>query len=214
MKKIFPQKLTREDSIAIITPSRSLKLISKDTKNIANNRFKKLGLKLSFGKNVEETNEFDSSSISSRIKDLHWAFSNPDIKGILTVIGGFNSNQLLKYIDWKLIQNNPKILCGYSDITALNNAILAKTGLITYSGPHYSTFGQKYEFEYTLNYFKKCLFSEDAFEVKPSKQWTDDKWYLDQEDRHPINNDGYIIINEGKAAGTIVGSNLCTINLL
>jgi len=109
---------------------------------------------------------------------------------------------------------NPKIFCGYSDITALNNAIYAKTGLVTYSGPHYSTFGQKLHFDYSLEYFNKCLLSDEQFEVKSSKEWTDDPWYLEQDKREPILNNGFYIIHEGKAEGTIIGANLCTFNLL
>lgn len=73
---------------------------------------------------------FSSSSISSRIDDLHDAFLDKNIHGIFTVIGGYNSDQLLEKIDYDIIKNNPKILCGFSDITALSNAIFAKTGLV------------------------------------------------------------------------------------
>jgi len=117
-------------------------------------------------------------------------------------------------LDWDLIKNNPKVFCGYSDITALNNAIFAKTGLVSYSGPHYSTFGQELYFDYTLEYFKKCLFSDASFEINSSKKWSDDSWYKDQKERNLIENDGFLIINEGEASGTIIGANLCTINLL
>ena len=63
------------------------------------------------------------------------------LKAILTAIGGFNVNQILEHIDYEIIRQHPKILCGYSDITALLNAVYAKTGLITYHGAHFSTFG-------------------------------------------------------------------------
>lgn len=58
----------------------------------------------------------------------------------MTSIGGYNCNQLLPHIDYDLIKNNPKKLCGFSDITALLNAIYAKTGIITYYGPHFFEF--------------------------------------------------------------------------
>ena len=169
MNKIFPIKLKAGDKVRVIAPSQSLSIISQESGEIADKKFKELGLNLSFGKHVEETDEFASSSIESRVEDLHEAFRDENIKAVLTVIGGFNSNQLLRYIDWDLIKSNPKILCGFSDITALNNAFFTKTGLITYSGPHYSSFGQKLYFDYTMDYFKKCLFSEEMFELKPSK---------------------------------------------
>lgn len=214
MNKIYPQKLKTGDEIRIIAPSRSLSIISKELQVLANQKFKDLGLKLSFSKHINEVDDFNSSSIESRAEDLHEAFQDPHVKGIITVIGGFNSNQLLKYLDWKLIKNNPKIFCGYSDITALNNAIYAKTGLVNYSGPHYSTFGQELYFDYTLEYFKKCLMSEEPFKILPSKQWSDDAWFKDQEDRTLIPNIGWLAINDKEATGTIVGGNLCTLNLL
>ena len=202
------------DEVRVIAPSRSLAIISEESREIANNRFAELGLKLSFGKHVEEIDDFVSSSIQSRIEDFHDAFRDKNVKAVITVIGGFNSNQLLKYLDWDLIKNNPKFFCGYSDITVLNNAMFAKTGLVSYSGPHYSTFGQELYFDYTQEYFKKCLLSDAPFEINPSEKWSDDSWYKNQKERNLIENDGFLIINESEASGTIIGANLCTLNLL
>ncbi|MBI3260810.1 LD-carboxypeptidase [Candidatus Berkelbacteria bacterium] len=211
---MIPQKLKRGDIVAVIAPSRSLAMISQEIQDIANQRFTELGLTLTFGKHVQERDEFESSNIEFRIQDLHAAFTDSSIKAILTVIGGFNSNQLLRYIDWDLLKDNPKIFCGYSDITALNNAIFTKTGLVSYSGPHYSAFGEKLYLDYTLEYFKKCLMSDESFAIEPAKDWSDDFWWKNQDVREPIKNDGWLVINEGKASGTILGGNLCTFNLL
>lgn len=214
MNKIYPEKLKTGDEVRVIAPAMSYSIFSEELKTIANKRFEDLGLKLTFGKHINEKNDFTSSSIESRIEDLHDAFNDKSVKAIFTAIGGANSNQLLKYIDWELIKNNPKIFCGFSDITALSNAVFAKTGLITYSGPHYSTFGQKLYFDYTLDYIKMCLMDNNSFEIRPSESWSDDSWYKDQDKRNLIKNDGWLIINEGKASGTILGGNLCTFNLL
>ncbi|KKQ87859.1 MAG: muramoyltetrapeptide carboxypeptidase [Parcubacteria group bacterium GW2011_GWF2_38_8] len=214
MKKIFPTKLKIGDEIRIIAPARSMKIINAESQEIANRRLADLGFKVTFGKHINESDEFASSSIKSRVQDLHEAFLDPKVKAILTVIGGFNSNQLLKYIDWNIIKNNPKIFCGYSDITALNNTILEKTGLVSYYGPHYSSFGEKLYFDYTLDCFKKCLLSEEPFKLEASKEWSDDTWYKDQGNRNLIQNEGWVVLNSGKAQGTIIGGNLCTLNLL
>ena len=211
---MIPSKLKKGDEIRIIAPSRTMKLISEEGKKLAEEKLKSLGFKVTYGKNIYECDEFDSSSIKSRVEDLHEAFRDKNVKAILTVIGGFNSNQILRYLDYNLIKNNPKILCGYSDITALANAIYKKTGLVTYSGPHFSSFGMKKGFDYSLDYFKKCLIEEKEFEIKASKEWSDDKWYLDQEKREFMKNNGFLVINEGKAEGEIIGANLCTFNLL
>jgi muramoyltetrapeptide carboxypeptidase len=214
MDYVLPEKLKPGDEVRVIAPSRSLAIISEQTRSIANKRLAELGLTVTFGKHVEEVDDFNSSSVASRLEDLHEAFADKNVKGILTVVGGFNSNQLLKQIDWSLIKSNPKVFCGFSDITALNDSILAKAGLVTYSGVHYSTFGMEQYFDYPLEYFKKCVMTNEPIDVKPVAEWTDDLWFLHQEDRHPITNEGWLVINEGQAEGTICGGNLCTLNLL
>lgn len=214
MQKIFPAKLVQGDAISVIAPSMSLGIISNEYREIANKRFKELGFNVVFGKHVEEMDEFQSSSIESRIEDLHTAFADKDVKAIVTVVGGFNCNQLFRYIDWNLIKNNPKIVCGYSDTTGIQNAIFAKTGVVTYSSPAYYSFGQEKYFDYTLDYFKKCLMSDSPYEVYPSKQWSDDAWDEDQNNRQLITNEGYLIINEGEAEGTLIGGNHSLLGLL
>lgn len=215
---IYPKKLKKGDTVRVVTPARSLSMgwiNNEELKEIARERFEQdLGLKLTFSENVYEIDDFDSSPIETRVNDLHEAFKDESVRLIITVIGGFNSNQLLPYLDYELIKNNPKIVCGYSDITALTNAIYAKTGLVTYSGPHWFSFGDIQGFDYTLEYFKKCLFSNDVFDVKPSEKWSNDRWVGKQENRNFIDNEGYWILNEGEAEGTIVGGNQCTFNLL
>jgi len=173
-----------------------------------------MGFKLTFGKNVELCDSFTSSSIEARIEDLHEAFADKNVKAIFTVIGGFNSNQLLSHIDYDLIKNNPKIFCGFSDITALSNAIYAKTGLVTYSGPHYSSFGMKYGFDYTMDYFKNMLLEDQPVEIFSSDVWSNDPWFMDQEKRDFFTNTGMFTINEGSAEGKIIGGNLSTLLLL
>ncbi len=131
MNKIFPQKLSRGDEIRVVAPSRSFKIIAQDQIQIAIQRFEELGLNVTFAKGISEIDEFQSSSIQTRINDLHEAFADKNVKGIITTIGGFNCNQLLDQLDYNLIKMNPKIFCGYSDITALSNAIYSQTGLVS-----------------------------------------------------------------------------------
>lgn len=214
MKYIVPSKLKKGDEIRIIAPSRSLSLVTEETIKLAKEKLEKQGYKVTFSENCRESDMFMSSSIKSRVEDIRQAFKDKKVKAILTVIGGFNSNELLPYLNYKLIKDNPKILCGYSDITALSNAITAKTGLVTYSGLHFSTWAMKKGFEYNLNYFNKCLVEDKSYSVKSSETWSDDAWYRDQENRKFEKNEGYVVISKGEAEGTILGGNLCTLNLL
>jgi len=211
---LFPKKLSPGDEIRVIAPSTSFRIIASAVREIALRNLSALNLQVTYGKNCEESDEFNSSSAASRIADLHDAFATPRVKGILSAIGGYNSNQLLRYLDYELIEANPKVLCGFSDITALGTAIYAKTGMVTYSGPHFSTFGMEQGLEYTLEYFKKCLMDTVPFAVEPSSDWSDDSWYRDQRNRSFIPNDGFRVVNEGQAEGKLLGGNLCTLNLL
>lgn len=209
-----PKPLAPGSHLRVIAPSRSLALITPETRAVANRRFAEMGLSLSFGAHVEEIDEFDSATIEHRVSDLHTAFADPTVDGILTVIGGHNSNQLLPHIDWDLIAANPKVFCGYSDITVLSCAIHAHTGLITYSGPHYSTFGMKRHFEATQTRLVETLFNPGRRAVRHSATWTDDAWHLDQDDRTVRPTDGPWILKPGTAAGRLIGGNLCTLSLL
>jgi muramoyltetrapeptide carboxypeptidase len=213
---VIPDKLKKGDIVRIIAPARSMALpwINDSIIHEAQSKLESLGLKVTFGKNVMEINELNSSSIKSRVEDLHDAFRDKKVKMIMTIMGGFNSIELLSSLDYDLIKKNPKILCGYSDITALENAIYAKTGLITYSGPHFFDFGEIKGFDYTLEYFKKCLMQKDSFEIKPSEKWSNDRWGKDQENRNFNTNEGIYVINKGNFEGTVVGGNLITFNSL
>ncbi len=216
MQKIIPEKLKAGDEVRVIAPARGIRIIGKESREIAAERFAALGLKVTFGKNTTDENwdMMGSSPIEDRVSDIHDAFADKNVKAVFTIIGGANSNQLLPYLDYGLIENNPKIFCGFSDITALLNSIYAMTGLETYSGPHYSSFGMKHGFDYTLENMRKMLMGSGVNEVMPSREWSDDSWFIDQEKREFIKNEGYWLIHGGKASGTIVGGNLGTFNLL
>jgi muramoyltetrapeptide carboxypeptidase len=213
-KIMLAKRLQPGDEIRIIAPSNSMALLKEGQIEIAINRLETLGFKVTFGKHVYNHDEFFSTSIEERIEDLHDAFIDPNVRGILSVIGGFNSNQLLKYIDYDLIKNNPKVFCGYSDITALSLAIYQKTELITYSGPHFSTFGMKQGFDYTMDSFLSALTNDAPYEIIASETWSDDAWFLNQEAREFYPQIHYQVLQEGIAEGRLVGGNLCTINLL
>ena len=210
-----PRKLHRGDTIRVVAPARSRQFVAEhDHSGVIDARFAALGLWLTFAEHIDERDDFESSSVASRVSDLHAAFADPEVAGILTVIGGFNSNELLPRLDWDLIAANPKIFCGYSDITAVQNAILARAGVVTYSGPHWSSFGMRDHFEQTQRWFAQALFDQGPIELRPAQAWTDDLWFLDQDNRTVHPSEGWWPLRPGQATGRIIGGNLCTLNLL
>lgn len=211
---MIPNKLQIGDEIRVIAPARGMKLLSEETINIAKSRIEDLGFNLTYGRNVFNCDENFSSSVEDRVSDISDAFSDKNVKAILTVIGGYNSNQILDYLDYEIIRKNPKIICGYSDITALLSAINTQTGLVTYLGPHFSSFGMKYGFEYTIENFKDTFMNQGDYEIKSSNDWSDDLWFADQEKREFIKNEGIYFINEGSFNGELVGGNISTFCLL
>lgn len=215
MQKIIPQRLKKGDEIRVVAPATGIKIIGQDCRAIAKERFEKMGLKVSFGKNTVDDN-FDmvaSTDIRKRADDIMEAFLDKNVKAIFTIIGGFNSNQILPFLDYEVIRNNPKIICGFSDITALLNAIWAKTGLVTLYGPHYSSIGMRKGCEYTLDCLQKMLFGE-GYELEDAPEWSDDLWFIDQEKREFVKNSGRKIWHQGDAKGVLVGGNLGTLLLL
>lgn len=215
MQRIIPPKLKAGDTIRVIAPSDAHTADNKpEDIKLAQKSLESLGLTVTYGEHVTEIDEFKSSSIESRIADLHAAFEDPDVKMVLASDGGWIANQLLRYIDWDIIKNNPKIFCGYSDITALNNSIFAKTGVVTYSGPLLCILPLKEGSEYMIDSFRKCVFSDEHYEIKPSEKWRNDEWWKHVKNPKFYTNEGWLVINEGEAEGISLGGNQCTLNLL
>ncbi len=208
-------KLKPGDTARVIAPSGSYlsSWITDDMKRFAADVLtQKLGLKVTYGKHLNDIDEFTSSPIDHRLEDLHDAFADPVVKLVICARGGFNSNQLFSRLDWDLIGKNPKILCGFSDITALAHAIYVKTGLMTYSGPNFCTLGHAGEIAHTVDAFQKCLFSDQPFEVTSSKTWFE--FPHDGGVIVPHENSGMFTVNPGSAEGTLLGANACTMNML
>ncbi len=207
------KKLKKGDHIRVVSPSSSIEHIGGFEANlVAKEKLEELGFDLSFSSNYFEHDLFDSASIASRVEDLHEAFVDPSVDAILATIGGFNCNELLPYLNYDLIAQNPKIFCGYSDTTALLNAIYAKTSMQTYMGPSYSSFkmeaGQAYQTEAWLR-----AMTQDDYDLVPSKEWSSDPWYDPTKPRHFMPTE-WKVYNAGSALGTIIGGNLSTFSLL
>jgi len=133
LKKIIkPKRLNIGDTIGIISPASP---IFKETLKKGINYLKNLGYNVKLGKHVYGERGYLSGTDEERASDLHELFSDNSVKAVFCSRGGYGSIRILKYIDFELIKKNPKIFVGFSDVTALEIAILAKNGLVTFYGP-------------------------------------------------------------------------------
>ncbi|MBQ8459116.1 LD-carboxypeptidase [bacterium] len=186
MNLIKPKNLKYGDTIAIIAPSGDVE--SKKIEN-AKHYFENRGFNIKFGKHIFKKFDYLAGNDIDRLEDLHWAFSDKSIDAIICARGGYGAIRLLNKIDYDLISQNPKIFCGYSDITALNAIILKKTGLITFSGPMAQCdFGNNID-KFTENSFFNTV-TNLSFNISAYNP---------------------VIYNKGNAQGLIFGGNLTTI---
>ena len=214
--KIYPKKINCGDIVGIIAPSSPINLPEK-TIQAGYDFLLKKGLNILESENLRKKENYTAGSIKERVDDIHAFFKNTDVKCIMTFWGGFNSNQLLDYLDYNLIKKNPKILIGYSDVTALTLAITTKTGLITFSGPGLISFTKPKPIDYTWKYFSKlCIEPEEKLFITQSDVFADDLYFLKKNNNNRIikKNLGLKVLKEGLARGVIVAGNLQTILLL
>lgn len=134
----------------------------------------------------------------------------------MSTIGGMNSNSLFPYIDYEAFKQHPKIIIGYSDVTAILLAIYAKTGIQTFYGPALvHSFGEFEPFvNHTYDYFKDILIEEQSqpYEMKVPLYWTDEfvNWEEKTKEKDQRRNE-WICVYEGIATGRVIGGNLNTI---
>ena len=133
MNYIQPKPLQKGDTISVIAPAGSV--IDADAIIRAKKYFENAGYKVILSEHLFNQNKYLSDTDENRLADLHDAFINKDVNAIICARGGYGSLRLIDKIDYNLIKNNPKIFCGYSDITILSAMFLKNTGLITYSAP-------------------------------------------------------------------------------
>ena len=184
---IIPKKLKKGDTIGVVAPSNPIIGENIEELEKAKKILERDGYKVVFSKNIfSNANEY-SATAKEKADDINEMFADKNVKMIWCAKGGNNSNSTFEYLDYELIKQNPKIICGYSDITSLTNIITEKTGLVTFSGTNFKTIAtDETDFSY-----KQALnrFLNESLKFEPE-------------------NENYITIQEGKAEGELIGGNL------
>jgi len=197
-KIIKPRRLKKGDTLAIIAPSSGVAAadFERALQNMAD-----LGFKTRVGKYARAVNGFLAGTDAQRLEDLHWAFSDKDIDGVWCVRGGYGLSRILPRVDYALIKKNPKVLVGFSDITALHLAIFQQTGLVTFHGPVATSANS----EYTRKHVSDVLMNPSTpyeIEASPDNLAKGTLTYRTE------------IITKGKARGRLIGGNLSLLTAL
>jgi muramoyltetrapeptide carboxypeptidase len=217
MTKIMPHMLKKGDTIGIISPSSPLAGILPKRFERGIKELEKLGYRVKVGKATKFVTGHKAGTATQRIEDLHEMFENNEIKAIIASIGGYNSNDMLDLIDFNLIKKNPKIFCGYSDITSLLCGINSKTELVTFYGPalmsQFADYGGA--IAYTRDWFVKVLSSTKPIgKIAPSKEFTYEFLSWEKDDTRPKKlspSPGWNILKSGVAEGELTGGHLGTV---
>lgn len=187
LPKLLPSKLKIGDTIGVVAPSNPIIGDNIDELNKAKEIVERSGFKVKYSKNIFSNTNGYSATAREKAEDINAMFADKEVKMIWCAKGGNNSNSTFEYIDYELIKKNPKIICGFSDITSITNMITEKTGLITFSGTNFKTIAtDETDFSY-----KQALsrFVDGNLEFGPE-------------------NEEYVTIQKGKAEGELIGGNI------
>src|SRR3954452_4750221 len=191
---IRPKALAAGDTVGLVLPAPAAGAM--DEIAFAKEQLEAIGFKVVLGKHVYDRWGYFAGRDRDRADDINAFFADDAIAGIVCYTGGWGSPRVLPYLDYQLITRKPKVLMGYSDITALLNAIHRMTGLVTFHGP---VGGSTFE-PYTLENFKRVVMtaSPAGLLTPPSKKPNE---LIDRTNR-------IVKLAPGKARGALVGGNL------
>lgn len=198
---IKPAHLRKGDMVGLVCPASSP--FEQGDIEFTYEWLQKLGLRYKTGTHIFDSYSDMAGRDEDRLRDLHEMWADRDVQAILPLRGGNGSARLLPGLDFELIKKNPKIIIGYSDLTALINAIHQQTGLITFHGPMGGSF---FRSSYSYHFFNRALMSNRPLglivDPLPSDLWNP---------RYPPPR---MVIAEGRARGPLVGGCLTLIKEL
>jgi muramoyltetrapeptide carboxypeptidase len=187
---IKPPRLNKGDKLALVTPG---SYITEQEKEDSLDVLYELGFRVTYSDRLMQKNGYFSATDEERAADLNEMFGREDVKGIMCARGGYGCARILPYLDYDLIEDNPKPLIGFSDVTALQYAIYKKSNLITFHGPvSISTFSK-----FSVKNFDDVL-------VNPTFELT----LMNSTTNNNYNQYGITVISEGIAEGELIGGNL------
>jgi muramoyltetrapeptide carboxypeptidase len=193
---IKPGRLKPGDNIGLIAPSSNTR--EDEEIYFAMDILKSFGFKVTAGEHLFNRHGYLAGKDEDRASDVNKMFADKSIDAIYCLRGGYGSPRMLPYLDFSTIAKNPKVLVGYSDVTALLNAIYARTGIVTFHGPIANqTFS-----EYTVKNFKNVLFEPNHnIELATPPLFEAVEGQAEKDNR-------LTTVTPGTATGRLIGGNL------
>jgi muramoyltetrapeptide carboxypeptidase len=160
-----------------------------------------LGFKVREAPNLRARYGHLAGTDAQRAADVNTMFADPTVHGILAVTGGSGGGRMLPLVDYGLIRRNPKFLGGFSDLTALINAVQARTGLVTFHSPMAASEWN----EFSVRHFRGAVMDGEAMILANPK---------DKDDLLVSKANRTTAIRGGKARGVLVGGNLAVLTAI
>ena len=188
------KSLKQGDTIGVVGVSNSIKRENnEETFEKAKKLFLENGFKLKLTSNCLKDYYGMAEKPKQRARELMKMFMDDSVKMIICLDGGDSCNNIIDYLDYKVIKKHPKPIMGYSDITVLLETIYKKTGIITFHGPSFLSFGGNHG-EKCMQEFKKAFVGKDFSDFLDSK---------------------LKCIRKGDCKGKIIGTNLeCSLYIM
>ncbi len=190
-----PPRLKAGDQVGIISPAGAT--YDPDRLDLVIDAVKGLGFVPLVAPHVLDRYGYLAGRDRDRAADINAYFANPQVTALLPLRGDWGSARLLPYLNYAAIRRHPKVLIGFSDITALLLAIHAQTGLVTFHGPHGLTAWRQDQVEN----FRRVLMGAEALTYSNPLVGADqDRLMRDQGRIH--------MLTPGQASGPLIGGNL------
>jgi len=190
-----PKRLAAGDTVTLVAPANAT--FNSVELQIAKESLEALGFKVKIGAHLLDRHGYLAGDDKARADDINQAFGDRSVAAVHAIRGGWGSARLLPHLDFDTIRRNPKVLIGYSDITALLLSIHARAGLVTFHGP----IGLGRWDSYSLDYYKRVLFNGELVTYGNKQGLSDRNALVQTEFRHQT-------ITPGKARGRLLGGNL------
>lgn len=200
-RTVRPKRLVPGDTVGLVAPANAT--FQSVELDVARESLEALGLKVRIGRHVLSRHGYLAGADKDRASDINGFFADRGVSAVLPLRGGWGSARLLPYLDFETIRRNPKVVLGFSDITALLLSIHARTGLVTFHGPN----GMGRWDAWSVEQMRRILFNAETATLENPRSMSDRNSLVQVENRVRT-------ITPGTARGRLLGGNLTVLTAI